>query len=61
MDVYATPVSKYMVRKVITATVSQTVQPVCKTMDENNVGCLVIAKRTMSGLVPLGIKTAPSS
>jgi CBS domain-containing protein len=57
MDVYATPVSKYMVKKVITATVSQTLQSVCKTMYENNVGCLVITKRTMSGLVPLGIIT----
>jgi CBS domain-containing protein len=57
MDVYATPVSKYMVKKVITASVSQTIQSACKTMYENNVGCLVIAKRTMSGLVPVGIIT----
>lgn len=55
--VYSSPVSKYMVRKVITATISQTLQSVCKTMYENNVGCLVILKRMMSGLVPVGIIT----
>jgi len=57
MDAYATPVSKHMVKKVITGSVSQTVQSACKTMYENNVGCLVIARRTMSGLVPVGIIT----
>jgi CBS domain-containing protein len=57
MDAYPFPVSKYMVKKVITATVSHTVQSVCKTMYENNIGCLVITKRMTSGLVPVGIVT----
>jgi CBS domain-containing protein len=57
MDVYLFPVSKYMVKKVITATVSHTIQSVCKTMYENNIGCLVVTKRTVSGLVPIGIVT----
>jgi CBS domain-containing protein len=57
MDVYLFPVSKYMVKKVITATVSHTIQSVCKTMYENNIGCLVVTKRTVSGLVPVGIIT----
>lgn len=57
MDVYSSPVTKYMVKKVITATVSQTIQSACKTMYENNVGCLVIVKRIMGGLVPVGIIT----
>src|SRR6476620_1826031 len=57
MDVYLFPVSKYMIKKVITSTVSHTVQSVCKTMYENNIGCLVLTKRTTSGLVPVGIVT----
>ena len=57
MEVYPFPVSKYMIKKVITGTVSDTVQSVCKTMYENNIGCLVIVKRKMSGLVPVGIIT----
>ena len=40
MDGYLFPVSKYMVKKVITATVSHTVQSVCKTMYESNIGSL---------------------
>jgi CBS domain-containing protein len=55
--VYSSPVSKYLVKKVITATISQTLQSVCKIMYENNVGCLVIVKRMMRGLVPVGIVT----
>jgi CBS domain-containing protein len=57
MDLYSSPVSKYMVKKVITATISQTLQSVCKIMYEHNVGCLVILKRMMSGPVPVGIIT----
>ena len=57
MDGYLFPVSKYMVKKVITATVSHTVQSVCKTMYESNIGSLVLTKRKTSGLVPVGIVT----
>src|SRR5262245_62159787 len=57
MDVYTAPVSRYMAKKVITATVSQTVQSVCKAMYENNIGSVVIVKRTMTGVVPVGIIT----
>ena len=57
MDAYLFPVSKYMVKKIITATVSHTVKSVCKIMYENNIGCLVLTKRTTSGLVPVGIVT----
>ena len=45
MDAYLFPVSKYMVKKIITATVSHTVKSVCKTMYENNIGCLVPNKK----------------
>jgi CBS domain-containing protein len=57
MEAYPFPVSKYMAKKVITATIGRTVQFVCKTMYENNIGCLVITKRITSGLVPVGIVT----
>jgi CBS domain-containing protein len=46
-----------MVKKVVTATVRETIQSACKNMYENNVGCLVILKRIMSGLIPIGIIT----
>lgn len=57
MENYPLPVSRYMVKKVITATVSDTLVHVCKKMYENNVGCLVIVKRVMSGMAPVGIIT----
>src|SRR5437867_8908001 len=57
MNAYASPVSRYMVEKVITATVSHSVQSVCKTMYDNNIGSVVIVKRRMSVLVPVGIIT----
>jgi len=57
MEAYPFPVSKYMVKKVITATVGHTIQSVCKIMYENNIGCLVIVRRMLSGLVPVGIVT----
>lgn len=46
-----------MIKKVITATVRETIQSACKNMYENNVGCLVILKRIMSGPIPVGIIT----
>jgi len=57
MDAYLFPVSKYMIKKVITATVSHTIQSVCKTMYENNIGCILLTDRTTRGLVPVGIIT----
>ena len=57
MDVYSSPVSKYMIKKVITATIRETIQSTCKSMYKNNVGCLVILKRIMTGPIPVGIVT----
>jgi CBS domain-containing protein len=57
MENYPLPVSRYMVKKVITATVGNTISNVCKRMYENNIGCLVIVKRMMGGLAPIGIIT----
>lgn len=57
MSKYPSPISNFMTRKVITATVDQTIQSVCKNMYENNVGCLIVVKRELRGLVPVGIIT----
>ena len=51
------PTAKFMTKKVITAKIESTVQSVCKSMYDNNVGCVVIVKRTNGGIVPVGIIT----
>lgn len=53
----STPVSKFMTKTVITATLDQTIQTVCKIMYENNVGSVVIVKREVDGFLPIGIIT----
>jgi len=57
MDIYSLPAAKFMSKKVITAKISSTVQSVCKSMYDNNVGSVVIVKRTNGGIVPVGIIT----
>jgi CBS domain-containing protein len=57
MDIYFSPVSKFMTKIVITAKVNTTIKAVCKSMYDNNVGFLVIVKRAMGGIVPVGIIT----
>ncbi|TLX89964.1 MAG: CBS domain-containing protein [Thaumarchaeota archaeon] len=57
MDIFSSPISKFMTKKVITSTVSSTIKSVCKTMYDNNVGCLVIVKQTIKGIIPVGIIT----
>ena len=57
MDVYSSPISKFMSRRVITAKINSTVQVVCKSMYDNNVGSVVIEKRTNGWIVPVGIIT----
>jgi len=57
MDIYSLPTAKFMTKKVITATISSTVQTVCKSMYDNNVGSVVIVKGTNGGIVPVGIIT----
>ena len=46
-----------MTKKVITTTVDQTIQSVCKKMYENDVGCLIVMKREFKGIAPVGIIT----
>jgi CBS domain-containing protein len=57
MDIYSLPISKFMTKKVITAKIESTVQSVCKSMYDNNVGSVVIEKRTNGWIVPVGIIT----
>ena len=53
----STPVSKFMTKTVITTTLDQTIQTVCKIMYENNIGSVVIVKREVDGFLPIGIIT----
>ena len=57
MDIYSLPAAKFMSKKVITAKINSTVQSVCKSMYDNNVGSVVIVKRTNGEIVPVGIIT----
>jgi CBS domain-containing protein len=57
MDVYSLPAAKFMTKKVITAKINSTVQSVCKSMYDNNVGSVVIVKQTNGAIVPVGIMT----
>ena len=51
------PVSKYMTKNVITATAEQTIQSICTLMHKNNIGSVVIVRRAIDGLKPIGIIT----
>ena len=57
MDIYSSPIAKFMTKKVITAKINSTVQSVCKIMYENNVGSIVIIKQTNGATIPAGIMT----
>jgi CBS domain-containing protein len=56
-DIDTIPVSKFMTKIVMTATLDQTIQSVCKIMNENNLGSVVIVKRGVSGNELVGIIT----
>jgi CBS domain-containing protein len=56
-DIDTVPVSKFMTKKVITMNIDQTIQSVCKVMNENNIGGIVIIKRGMTGDEPIGMIT----
>lgn len=57
MGTYSLPITKFMTKKVITSKVNSTIKSVCKSMYDNNVGCLVIVKQTINGITPVGIIT----
>ncbi|MFL6392488.1 MAG: cyclic nucleotide-binding/CBS domain-containing protein, partial [Nitrososphaeraceae archaeon] len=56
-DIDTIPVSNFMTKTVMTAGIDQTIQSVCKIMNENNLGGVVIVKRGVSGNEPVGIIT----
>jgi CBS domain-containing protein len=51
------PVSTIMSTNVKTATEEETIQTVCKSMYENQIGSIVVVKRTVDGINPIGIIT----
>ena len=51
------PVSSIMTPDVKTATADETIQTVCKSMYENDIGSIVVVKRTIEGITPIGIIT----
>jgi CBS domain-containing protein len=51
------PVSSIMTPDVKTATQDETIQTVCKSMYENDIGSIVVVKRTIEGITPIGIIT----
>jgi CBS domain-containing protein len=57
MEINSVPVSGFMTTEIITATEDQTIQQICKTMSDNDIGSIVIVKRLVSGNKPVGIIT----
>ena len=51
------PVSTIMSANVKTATEEETIQTVCKSMYENQIGSIVVVKRTVDGINPIGMRT----
>jgi CBS domain-containing protein len=56
-DIDTMPVSNFMTKTVMTASLDQTIQSICKIMNENNLGGVVIVKRGINGNEPVGIIT----
>ena len=57
MSKESTPVSSIMTTNVKIATEEETIQTVCKLMYENHIGSIVVVKRTIDGINPIGIIT----
>jgi CBS domain-containing protein len=57
MSKQSEPVSSIMTTNVKTATEDETIQTVCKSMYENEIGSIVVVKRTIDGINPIGIVT----
>jgi CBS domain-containing protein len=51
------PVYKFASKDVKTATEDYTIQDICRLMYENDIGSIVITKRTVEGIKPVGILT----
>jgi CBS domain-containing protein len=57
MEIDSTPVSGFMTTEIITVTEDQTIQQICKTMLEHDIGSVVVVKRLVDGNKPVGILT----
>ncbi|HEU4822276.1 MAG TPA: CBS domain-containing protein [Nitrososphaeraceae archaeon] len=57
MEIDSVPVSSFMTTEIITATEDQTIQQICKTMLDHNIGSVVVVKRLVDGNKPVGILT----
>ena len=57
MEIDSVPISGFMTTEIITATEDQTIQQICKTMLDHDIGSVVIVKRLVDGNKPVGILT----
>jgi CBS domain-containing protein len=57
MEIDSVPVSSFMTTEIITATEDQTIQQICKTMLDHDIGSVVVVKRLVDGNKPVGILT----
>lgn len=57
MEIDSVPVSSFMTTEIITATEDQTIQQICKTMLDYDIGSVVVVKRLVDGNKPVGILT----
>jgi CBS domain-containing protein len=57
MEIDSAPVSSFMTTEIITATEDQTIQQICKTMLDHDIGSVVVVKRLVDGNKPVGILT----
>lgn len=57
MEIDSVPASSFMTTEIITATEDQTIQQICKTMLDHDIGSVVIVKRLVDGNKPVGILT----
>jgi predicted transcriptional regulator len=55
MSLESIPVSSFMTKNVQTETEDQNTQAVCKTMNENNIGSIVVVTLLDKGQKPVGI------
>ena len=57
MEINSIPASDFMTTELITATEDQTIQEICKTMSDHDIGSVVVVKRLVGGNKPIGIIT----
>jgi CBS domain-containing protein len=58
MSIDTIPVSTYMsTKEVITETVDQNIYAACRTMNKNNIGCVVVVDKSGKNEKPVGILT----